>query len=151
VIVCLFAAALEGLCAGKNVRSYLAELKQPPYSPPFWVWTIIGGLFYITFFFVLYRVLRGYDAATLRVATLILILVMMLLNALWNYLFFRARKLFMSLTTAAFAPVMDVGLLICLSQLDTVAAWALIPYLIYRVYSLWWVYGLWRVNWQTRV
>src|SRR5262245_19742293 len=91
-IVCVVAAVLEGLCAGKNVKSYFAELKQPQYSPPFWVWTIIGGLFYVTFFFVLYRVLRRYDGAASRVATIILILVMMLLNALWNYLFFRARK-----------------------------------------------------------
>ena len=144
--VCVVAAALEGLCAGTNVKSYFAALRQPRFSPPFWVWTIIGGLFYVTFFFVLYRVLRGYDGAALRLATVILILVMMLLNALWNYLFFRARKLAMSLAAAAFAPLTDVALLICLTRLDIAAAWALVPYLIYRVYSLWWVYGLWKAN-----
>ena len=145
-IVCVFAAGLEGLCAGKNVKSYFAELKQPRYSPPLWVWTIIGGLFYVTFFFVLYRVLRQENQTALRTATIILILVMMLLNALWNYFFFRARKLFISLASAALAPLMDLALLICLINLNRVAAWALIPYLIYRVYSLWWVYRLGKVN-----
>jgi len=33
---------------------------------------------------------------------------------------------------------MDLALLICLIQLDKVAAWALVPYLLYRLYSLWW-------------
>src|SRR5262249_42402682 len=133
-IICVVAAALEGLCAGKNVRSYFAELKQPRYSPPLWVWTIIGGLFYVTFFFVLFRVLQRENQGALRTATIILILIMMLLNALWNYFFFRARKLFMSLAAAAFAPVMDVALLVCLIQIDGVAALALVPYLMYRLY-----------------
>jgi benzodiazapine receptor len=149
VTVCLVAAACEGLFAGKNVRSYLAGLKQPRYSPPLWVWTIIGGLFYVTFCFVLYRVLRHEKQAALRTATMILIFVMMSLNALWNYLFFRARRLFISLAAAAFAPVMDIALLICLARFDRPAMWALIPYLLYRVYSLWWIYGLWQVNYRS--
>ena len=33
-----------------------------------------------------------------------------------------------------------------LNQADRVAAWALTAYLIYRVYSVWWAYGLWRLN-----
>jgi tryptophan-rich sensory protein len=71
---------------------------------------------------------------------------MLLGNGLWNYLFFRARKLFMSVLVTFLAPVMDLVLLICLIKLDRAAAWALTPYLIYRVYSVWWAYGLWRLN-----
>lgn len=74
---------------------------------------------------------------------------MMLANALWNYLFFRAQKLFASVLVAFLAPVMDLVLLVCLMRLDRLAAWALIPYLIYRVYSLWWAYGLWKLNRDT--
>ena len=66
--------------------------------------------------------------------------------ALWNYLFFRVQKLFMSVLVTFLAPVMDLVLLICLIRLDRVAAWALIPYLMYRLYSLWWAYGLWKMN-----
>src|SRR5437588_12821307 len=43
-------------------------------------------------------------------------------------------------------PLMDIVLLICLIQLDKVAAWALAPYLVCRLSSLWWAYGLWRMN-----
>jgi hypothetical protein len=33
---------------------------------------------------------------------------------------------------------MDIALLLFLLQLDTVAALALIPYLLYRAYGVWW-------------
>jgi translocator protein len=147
--VCVIAAALEGACAGRNVKSYFAKLKSPPYSPPLWVWYIVGGLYYGTFFLVVYRVLTRGNNSSLAKTTLVVVLAMMLANALWNYLFFRAQKLFASVLVAFLAPVMDLVLLVCLMRLDRLAAWALIPYLIYRVYSLWWAYGLWKLNRDT--
>jgi tryptophan-rich sensory protein len=144
--VCGIAAALEGLCAGHNVKSYFAKLKSPPYSPPLWVWYIVGGLYYGTFFFVVYRVLTRGSSSSLANTTIAVVLAMMLANALWNYLFFRAQKLAVSVLVTFLAPMMDLVLLICLIRLDRVAAWALMPYLMYRVYSLWWAYGLWKMN-----
>ena len=143
---CVIAAALEGVCAGKNVKSYFAELRWPPYSAPLWVWYIIGGLYYAIFFFVIYRVLRHAGDSVLTSAVLTLIFFMMAVNAVWNYIFFRARNLFLSVVVASLFPIMDVALLICLIQLDKVAAWSLVPYLLYRIYALWWGYGLWKIN-----
>ena len=44
LVICGTAAALEGVCAGKSVRSFFATLRFPRYSAPLWVWTIIGGI-----------------------------------------------------------------------------------------------------------
>ena len=143
---CVVAAALEGLCAGKNVKSFYAELRFPRYSAPLWVWGIIGGLYYVIFWFVLYRLLKlGGDSVTRSVA-LTLILFMMVVNALTNYIIFRARNLRLSCIIGNVFPIMDVALFVCLLRLDKIAAWSLIPYLIYRIYALWWGYGLWKMN-----
>jgi len=45
--VCILAATLEGVCAGKNVKAYFATLQWPAYSAPLGVWYIIGGLYYL--------------------------------------------------------------------------------------------------------
>ena len=136
--VCVIAAALEGLCAGTNVKSYFATLRLPSYAPPLWAWYIICIVYYATFFFILYRILSLNTNSILKPATLSLIVFMMTANALWNYGFFRARKLFLSFVTGSIAPVFDAALFICLVRLDSVAAWSLVPYLIYRVYAVWW-------------
>jgi len=143
---CAAAAALEGVCAGKNVKSFYAELRFPPYSAPLWAWAVIGGLYYVIFCFVLYRLLRLDGDSALRSVALVLISFMMVVNALANYVIFRARDLRLSFIIGNLFPVMDVTLLVCLTRLDSVAAWSLVPYLLYRVYALWWGYGLWKMN-----
>ena len=144
--VCAIAAALEGVCAGKNVKAYFATLQFPPYSAPLWVWYIIGGLYYVIFCFVIYRILRHNGDAVLKYAALSLICFMMVVNAFWNYIFFRARNLFLAFIGASLFPILDIALFIGLMQLDKVAAWSLVPYLLYRIYALWWGYGLWKIN-----
>lgn len=144
--ICVIAAVLEGLCSGKGVKQYFAKLKLPRYSAPLWVWYIIGGLYYLVFFYVIYRLLRRNTGEFLTQVTLVFILFMMALNALWNYVFFRAQNLLISFIVASLFPLLDVILLILLVQLDRAAAWALVPYLIYRVYGAWWGYGFWKAN-----
>ena len=144
--ICGVAAVLEGLCSGKGVKEYFAKLKFPRYSAPLWVWYIIGGVYYLVLFFVIYRILRQDTGEFLTQATLVFVFFMMVLNALWNYVFFRAQNLFVSFVMASLFPLLDLVLLVLLIKLDTVAAWALVPYLIYRVYGVWWGYGFWKEN-----
>jgi len=70
----------------------------------------------------------------------------MIANALWNYVFFRARKLFIAFVTGSAAPIFDAALLISMVELDRVAAWSLVPYLLYRIYAVYWGYALWKMN-----
>ncbi len=144
--VCLGAAALEGVCAGKNVKAYFAKLKWPRYAAPLWVWYIIGAAYYAIFFFAIFRILRFERDSVLRNAALALILFMMVANALWNYVFFRAQNLFAGFISGSLAPILDLTLFICMIQLDKTAAGVLVPYLIYRLYAVWWGYELWKVN-----
>ena len=144
--VCVLTAALEGLCAGKNVKAYFATLRSPSYALPLWAWYIIGLGYYATFFFVLYRILNLTTDSILRPAAVSLVVFMMVANALWNYVFFRARKLFIAFVTGSAAPIFDAALFICVVGLDRVAAWSLVPYLLYRVYAVYWGYALWTLN-----
>lgn len=144
--ICALAAALEGWCAGNNVKAFFSALKSPRYSAPLWVWYLIGIGYYATFFFILYRILTLKTDSILKPLTLGLIVFMMAANALWNYVFFRARKLFLAFVAGSAAPVFDAALFICLVQLDRVAAWSLVPYLLYRVYAVYWGHALWKLN-----
>ena len=109
-------------------------------------WTIIGGVYYVIFWFVLYRLLLIHSRTNLWIIALTLIVFMMVLNALTNYVIFRARKLSLSFFITCIFPFMDVALFACLLHLDKPAALSLIPYLLYRLYSLWWSCGLWKLN-----
>jgi tryptophan-rich sensory protein len=146
IIGCVTAAILEGICAGGNVRPFYRTLHFPRYSAPLWVWSIIGGLYYLIFCFLIYRLLRlGFDSAVKSFA-LVLIVFMMLVNALTNYVIFRAQNLWVSFLIGSVFPVLDITLFVLVLFLDAIAALSLVPYLIYRVYAVWWGYALWKIN-----
>src|ERR1043166_4386129 len=53
---CAVSVALEGLFAGRGIKQRLAQLRVPRYVPPVWGWVVIGALYYLICFVVLYRV-----------------------------------------------------------------------------------------------
>ena len=145
LVLCAASAALEGILAGRGVQARFGELRLPRFSPPLGVWFVIGGLFYVICFTVSYRLLR-LPASGLRDAGIGLLVCMMLMNGLWNYLFFRARNLFLSFV--AFLPysLVAVALFVLTLELDRVAALTLSPYVLYLGYAIAWGYGLWKQN-----
>jgi len=110
------------------------------------VWYLIGIGYYLTFGFILYRLLALPRHTRLALGALALVAIMMLANALWNLVFFRARNLYLAFVTGSGAPLPDLLLFISLLRLDQLAALALVPYLIYRAYAVWWGYALWVAN-----
>jgi len=144
--ICVISAILEGILSGKDINSVFAKLKFPPYSAPLWIWYIIGVVYYAICSFILFRIFRRDDDALLKNFALALLLVMMGVNAFWNYVFFRLENLFLSFFAFAFYPLIAVSLFICLLQFDKTAGWAIVPYLFYLIYAIYWSYGLWKLN-----
>ena len=92
------------------------------------------------------RLLSLENHSILKTATLALVFFMMVANALWNYVFFRARDLYAGFVSGSLAPILDLALFICLLLLDKTAAWVLVPYLIYQLYAVSLGYELWKMN-----
>ena len=146
VAICLVAALVEGLCAGRRVRPFFDEVRLPRNSPRLWLWSLIGAAYYLIFGSVLYRLLSHVPASGLAPAALALIGAMMLGNALSNLVIFRARNLRLSAMIGDAYALLDLALVVVVARIDAVAAWALAPYLVYRVYAVWWGHALAELN-----
>jgi translocator protein len=148
LLICGLSVLLEGLFAGKGVKEYMERLRSPSYALPVWGWFILGGLYYVICFAVVYRLLSSGNGRTQRNVALVLILVVMSINALWNFFFFRMKSLSLSFATSIPYSLIAVALFICLLQFDRIAAWFLLPYMIYLIYANLWGYKLWKLNSQ---
>jgi tryptophan-rich sensory protein len=146
IMVCAATAALEGICAGTKVTEFFSSNRFPRYSAPLWAWSIIGAAYYLIFGFVFYRVLGIDQSIDLRSVAVALIIFMMVANALSNYVIFRMKDLRLGFVIGSIFPLLDLALFACLLQLDSTASVALAPYLIYRVYAVYWGYALWKAN-----
>ena len=149
LLICLAAAALEGVCAGPGVQHRLRTLRQPAWAAPFPVWIAIGALYYLVCGIVAYRLLRlGLAQPGVGVALALLILVL-LTNAVWNVAFFRAQDLRLSVQISMGYALLVVALAGALFRVDRAAGWVWVPYLIYLVYGTYWVVVVQRMNADT--
>jgi len=145
LLICAIGAGLEGLFAGKGVRDRLASLRLPAYAPPLWAWGIIGGLYYVMCFAIWTRLFLLAPSAAQNIA-FVLLANLMLINAFWNYLFFRARCLQYAYLIGLPYGAVALALFILLLNLDWPAAWYFLPYLVYLVCASVWSYRVWRLN-----
>lgn len=146
LVICAVGVALEGIFAGPGVRQRLATLRLPAYALPFWGWMIIGGLYYLTCFAVLYRLFL-LPPSPARTAAFVLIGTILFVNALWNYFFFRTRNLRHAYLLGLPYSVVALSLfLLLLLRADRVAAWFLLPYLLYLFYGNFWGYRISKLN-----
>jgi translocator protein len=146
VIICVTVAILEGALAGTGARQRLAQLRMPPYSPPFALWLVIGFLFYAMCFVILRRVLSTGLVSSSQVFALVLTVVLLLANAFWSVLFFRLRDLRASFIAFVSYALLVAALVILLARTDPLAAILLSFYCIYLIYAIRWGYHLWRLN-----
>ncbi len=145
-ICCLAAVVLEGVCAGGDIRSRLAELRKPRFVPPLWGWIAIGVVYYVICFAVLYRLFSLTNATPFRSGAILLTVLLMLINAGWNWSFFRSRNLLYALLLGVCYTVLALMLTALLLRIDRVAAACLAPYLVYLVYANVWGYAIWKLN-----
>lgn len=129
----------------KRGEQRLASLRLPAYAAPFWGWVIIGGLYYVICFAVWYRLLL-LPSSPSRSATFALLGTVMLINALWNYFFFRTRNLRHAYLIGLPYGALALALFIVLLRLDRTAAWCLLPYIVYLSYGSVWGYRVWKLN-----
>jgi tryptophan-rich sensory protein len=144
--VCVVSVALEGLFAGSGIKQRLAELKVPPRVPPLWGWIIIGTSYYVICFVLLYRLFAKSETVPLRQWALASLLVMMLVNALWNYFFFRTRNLLHAYLIGLPYSLIALLLLGLLVNIDRPAALCLLPYVLYLFYANLFGYRVWQLN-----
>lgn len=144
--LCALSVALEGAFAGGGIKQRLAELRVPSYVPPLWGWIVVGAFYYVICFVVLFRLFSLPAAVSARQWALALIGGLMFVNAFWNYFFFRTRNLFHAFAIGLPYGALALALFGVLLNLDRLAAWSFLPYVLYLVYASRFGYLIWRLN-----
>jgi tryptophan-rich sensory protein len=143
LLVCIAAAGVEGLCAGRDPMGQLKALKQPAWSPPTWVWVLIGIAWYGICFVGLVRLLPFWPEQKLPV---ILLVALLLANGAANIPLFRLRRL--DLALAFFVPywVLLAAFMRASYPLDRLTCGLFAAYAVYQIYAAVWGYALLRMN-----
>jgi len=142
-LICALAAGFEALCAGRDPMGRLRALRQPAWSPPNWLWVLIGIAWYGICFAALVRLLPFWPAGK---APVVLLVLLMLANAAANFPAFRMGRL--DLALAFFAPywLLLAAFLWAACPLDRLTCVLFGVYAAYQPYAAAWGWALWRMN-----
>jgi tryptophan-rich sensory protein len=145
-LVCATFIGAETLISGPKPTEAIKKLKQPAWAPPFWVWVIIGLVYYAVCFFILFRLFEGFPLAMTGKLAFAGLLVLMAMNAGSNYFLVRRRIFRSAFVFMCAYLVVAAGLFWLLVKADPRSAAAFAVYTVYLPYATAWTYRVWKMN-----
>ena len=143
LLVCVTAAVAEGLCAGRDPMAKLRAIRQPSWSPPSWLWVLIGLAWYALCFTALLRLLPHWPR---HPAPVLLLAALMLANGGANLLQFRLERLDLAFFFLLPYWLLLAAFLSAACPLDRLTCVLFAIYAAYQLYAAAWGYSLWRMN-----
>ena len=143
LMICLVAAAFEGLCAGRDPMAQLRNIRQPSWSPPNWLWVLIGIAWYLICFVTLVRLLPSWSEYP---GPTILLCALMLANGGANLLQIRFKRFDLALFFLGPYWLLLAAFLWTACPLDELVCVLFAAYAVYQLYAAAWGYELWSLN-----
>jgi tryptophan-rich sensory protein len=141
--IIVVAASIEGLCAGRDPLAQLKATRQPNWSPPNWLWVLIGIAWYGICYLALVRLLPHWPEHPLPI---LLLSALMLVNAAVNIVQFRMKRLDLALLSIFPYWLLLAGFLWTACPLDRLVCMTFGAYALYQLYAAAWGFALWRLN-----
>ena len=145
LFITLGIGGLASFHSDRGVREWYSQLRKPPGTPPPWVFGPVWTTLYVLMPISAWLIWRQYSWAGGGPA-LMLFFGQLALNAAWSGIFFNAR-----LPGVAFAAITVLWLAILFNMivfywLLPLAAWLLLPYLLWVTYTGYLNFEIWRLN-----
>lgn len=143
LLISLGTGGLAALFTGNSMEFY-QSLKQPPLSPPGWVfplaWTILYSLMGVAAYLVWMRYSTGRNGALFFYG------LQLIFNFVWPLLFFNARAYLASLIWLLLLWVLILITTARFFQETKAAGWLMIPYLLWVAFAGYLNAGVWLLN-----
>jgi len=131
VVACIVIGGLSGLATSNSINTWYVHLNKPSFNPPNWLfgpaWTLLYTLMGIAVALIWHK---GWANKLVRNAVY-LFAAQLILNAFWSIAFFGMQSPVLGLMVIVVLLVLIVTCIILFRRIDKVAAWLLLPYLLW--------------------
>lgn len=118
-----------------EIPTWYAHLAKPSWTPPPAVFPVVWTLLYIMIAVSLWRLLDKVVPGSARRRTLVLFAAQLVLNALWSPVFFALHAASAALGIICLLDICLVATVASAWWIDRLAAWLLLPYLVWVLYA----------------
>lgn len=144
-VVVTFAAGSVGAIASARAATFYAQLAQPSWAPPAWLFGPVWSVLYIFMAVAAWLVWRerGFSGAP---TALWLFVAQLVANALWTWLFFVLQLGTLSLVEIVVLWLLIAATIVAFWPVRRLAALLLVPYLAWVGFASALTLSLWRLN-----
>jgi len=144
--ISLLAGALGSFFTQSSVSTWYLNLNKPFFNPPSWLFGPVWTFLFIPIGISLYLVIRTKADKEIKKRAYILFAIQWLLNIGWTYFFFYLRNPLLGLIEII---VLLVAIILCtvyFYRINKVAAYLLIPYILWVSFASVLNFSLWFLN-----
>ncbi|MBT8306113.1 MAG: tryptophan-rich sensory protein [Maribacter sp.] len=146
VSVCLVIGFLSGFATQSSVNDWFVTLNKPSFNPPNWIFAPVWTVLYIMMGIAAGLVwAKGFHHLWVKTA-LYHFGFQLMLNASWSIVFFGLKEPFWALVVIITLLILLVLTIRWFRIVSNIAAWLLVPYLLWVCFATALNYKIWELN-----
>ena len=136
---------LAGLLTREATEIYNSTIVKPPLSPPAIVFPIVWAILYALMGIGAARVWMA-PLSPARTRSLRLFLLQLAFNFFWSILFFNFQAFGLAFFWLAVLWILILRMILSFYEVDRLAAWLQLPYLLWVLFAAYLNFGVWKLN-----
>ena len=145
IVIAEAVGALAGFLTSQSADIYAEMIEKPPLSPPGWVFPVVWVILYALMGIAAARVMLTEDTPQ-RDRAINLYIAQLIVNFFWPLFFFNLMAYGFSVVWLLILWVLVLLTILQFRKIDRVAAWLLLPYLVWLTFAAYLNIGVWRLN-----
>lgn len=145
VLITEAVGALSGWLSREGMMLYAEGIIQPPLAPPGWIFPVVWTLLYALMGIGAARVWLAADSPH-RSRGLNLFVAQLIVNFFWSLVFFNLQAFGFAFFWLLLLWVLVVWMIVSFYQVDRLAAWLQVPYLIWLTFAAYLSGAIWLMN-----
>ncbi len=137
--------ALSGWLTREGTKIYESSVTQPPLSPPGIVFPIVWGILFALMGIGAARIYLEPPSAA-RKRSLWIFAVQLTFNFFWSIIFFNLQAFGFALIWLVLLWLLILAMILAFREVDPLAAWLQLPYLLWVSFALYLNFAVWRLN-----
>ena len=146
IILCQFTGIIGSIATIPAIPSWYASLIKPPFNPPSWifgpVWTILYTIMGISLYLIWQK---GINKKQVKEAVKFFYL-QLIFNSFWSIIFFGLKNPFAAFVEIIILLILIAFVIIKFYKINKIAAFLLVPYLIWSSFATLLTYNIWILN-----
>lgn len=118
-----------------EIKNWYITLQKPSFTPPNWLFPVAWTLLYILIATAAYLVWKRRDRSSVYKTTVVIYSIQLALNFSWSIVFFGMHQIFGGLVIIVLLLVCIVLNIAWFGKFTKVAAWLLVPYILWVSYA----------------